>query len=114
MAEVNILEWLNELINKLKATGAKLIWASATPVPEGARKRSNENVVKYNTKAKEIMEKNGIFINDLYSFALPKLDRIQREKNVHFTRFGYEVLAQQVAASISKGLEGCKNKDVEK
>jgi acyl-CoA thioesterase-1 len=50
------------------------------------------------------MNKHGVIINDLYSFALPRLDEIQRPKNVHFTEAGSELLAEQVAKSILKAL----------
>ena len=40
---------LNELVTKLKSTGAKLIWASTTPVPGNGC--SNEDVMKYNEVA---------------------------------------------------------------
>jgi len=93
---------LRELVKELKATYAKLIWASTTPVPEGAlrpsRKRGDE--VAYNAVAKKVMDENHIPINDLYTFALAKLKDIQQPANVHFTPKGYEVLGERVAASI--------------
>ena len=51
------------------------------------------------------MEAGGIATNDLYAFALPKLEKIQRPANVHFTPEGSKVLAKQVAAAILKALE---------
>ncbi len=95
-----------ELVKRLKKTGAKLIWCSTTPVPEGCSPpRSNEDVLAYNAVAKKIMEKNGVEIDDLYAFALKQLDKIQRPANVHFSPKGSTVLAEQVAASIAKALE---------
>ena len=81
---------LRDLVQTMKATGAKLIWASTTPVPEGklSPKRSNDDVVAYNAVAKKIMEENGVAINDLYAFALPRLKEIQRPVNVHFSDAG--------------------------
>jgi len=92
---------LGELVERLKRTGAKLIWCSTTPVPEGCSPpRTNDDVLAYNAVAKKIMDANGIAIDDLYAFALPKLKEIQRPANVHFTPEGSAVLAGQVAASI--------------
>ncbi|MBN2455419.1 MAG: SGNH/GDSL hydrolase family protein [Sedimentisphaerales bacterium] len=91
---------LTKLVRKLKATGAKLIWATTTPVPQGAAGRIKGDEVAYNAIAQKIMVKNEIFINDLYSFALPRLLEIQMEQNVHFTPDGYVLFAQQVADSI--------------
>jgi len=93
---------LRELVARLKQTGAKLIWASTTPVPEGNLNppRKNSDVAAYNAVAKKIMAENGIPIDDLYTFALPRLKEIQLKENVHFTPEGYRALAGQVAASI--------------
>ena len=97
---------LKELVARLKKTGARLIWCSTTPVPEGCSPpRKNEDVIAYNAAAKKIMEANGIVIHDLYAFALPRLGKIQRPANVHFTPEGSKVLAEQVAAAIIDVLE---------
>jgi len=97
---------LNELVVRLKKTGAKLIWCSTTPVPEGCSPpRTDEDVLAYNAVAKKIMEAGGIAIDDLYAFALPKLRQIQLPANVHFTPEGSAVLAEQVAQSILASLE---------
>jgi acyl-CoA thioesterase-1 len=90
------------IVERLKATGAKLIWASATPVPRDDLKpvRKTEDVLAYNAAARAIMTANGVAVNDLYAFALPRLKEIQRPENVHFTEAGYEALAAEVAAAI--------------
>ena len=54
------------------------------------------------------MEENQIVTDDLYSFALPQLSKIQRPENVHFTLAGSDALAKQVAASIEPALAGKK------
>jgi acyl-CoA thioesterase-1 len=97
---------LGELIARLKTTGAKLIWCSTTPVPEGklSPPRRPEDVPRYNEIAARIMHTNGIAINDLYGFALPRLAQIQRPENVHFTEAGSEQLAQIVAEAVVKAL----------
>jgi hypothetical protein len=97
---------LRELVMRLKATGAKLIWASTTPVPEGKLNppRSDADVQAYNRLAAAIMAENQVAINDLYTFALSRLADIQRPANVHFTDAGSKVLAGQVAASITAAL----------
>jgi len=97
---------LRLLVEKMAATGAKLIWCSTTPVPEAVEgpARTPEDVIAYNEVAKRIMDERGTPIDDLYSFALPKLAEIQQPANVHFTPEGYEVLATQVAASIEAAL----------
>ena len=51
------------------------------------------------------MQKHGVAIDDLYSFALPRLAEIQLPANVHFKPEGSQQLADQVAASIMKALD---------
>ena len=99
-------ENLRELVQRLKQTGAALIWASTTPVPDAdvTPPRKNSDVIAYNAVARRIMEENGIPIDDLYPVALSRLGEIQRPANVHFTDPGYEVLAESVAASIRTAL----------
>lgn len=97
---------LRELVKRLKATGAKVIWCSTTPVPEGKLNpvRKNSDVIAYNAVALKVMQENGIAVDDLYSFAWPKLAQIQLPQNVHFNPQGYKVLAGCVVASIQAAL----------
>ncbi len=101
---------LRELVHQLKTTKAILIWANTTPVPGPANKlgRITEDVPIYNAVAAKIMSENKIVTDDLYSFALPQLSKIQRVENVHYTDEGYEVLAKKVAASIEAVLSKAK------
>lgn len=94
---------LKEIVEKLKATGAKLIFATTTPYPDkaGGPLRDPGMSEKYNNVALKIVKKNGIEINDLYSFVLPRMEELQKPNNVHFTEKGSEALANQVVARIS-------------
>ena len=96
---------LDEIVGRLKKTGAKLIFATTTPVPDGTGIRAKGDAVIYNRAAERVMKRHGVPINDLYSFALPRLKEIQRDSNVHFNPQGSELLAEQVAKSILKALE---------
>jgi len=96
---------LNEIVKRLKKTGAKLIFATTTPVPDGTKIRVKDDAAIYNRVAVKVMKKHGVTINDLYSFALPRLKEIQRDQNVHFNPKGSEQLAEQCAKSILKALE---------
>ena len=98
---------LAALVARLKTTGARLIWATTTPVPEGKLNppREPEDVKKYNTAAKRVMEANGIATNDLYAVALPRVSEIQLPVNVHFNDAGSELLGRQVAAAIRTDLK---------
>jgi acyl-CoA thioesterase-1 len=93
---------LRQLVSQLKTTGAKLIWATTTPVPENVTgpKRHPADVILYNSIAKKIVEENKIAIDDLYGLALPELSKIQKPVNVHFTDDGSMVLARAVVEKI--------------
>ena len=97
---------LKTIVSRLKQTGAKLIWATTTPVPEGELNppRKFYDTPKYNAIAARVMAEAGIQINDLYSLVLPQAAAIQRPHDVHFTDEGYEVLARQVTDVIRRSL----------
>lgn len=99
---------LREIVGKLKATGAKLIFATTTPVPDGAMKvyRTNADVIKYNEAALKVMKENDILVNDLYTFSKPQLKDIQiQPANVHFTPKGSEALGKQVIAAVKAAVK---------
>ena len=96
---------LTELVARLKKTGAKLIWRSTTPVPEGAKGRIPGDSAKYNAIARKIMDANQIAIDDLYAFAKPRLGKIGRKADVHYTSAGSKQLANNVAEAIGEALE---------
>ncbi len=97
---------LTALVARLKKTGAALIWATTTPVPTGNLSpiRRTDDVVAYNGIALGIMRREDIAINDLYTFALARIDQIQLPENVHFTDEGSELLAEPVAACIEAAI----------
>jgi acyl-CoA thioesterase-1 len=93
---------LVKLVSTLKQTGARLVWASTTPAPEGPQDppRNAADVLRYNAAAKRVMDANGIPINDLYTYCAPRLGKIQKKQDVHFTDAGYWGIAGQVATAI--------------
>lgn len=93
---------LEKIVAMLKATEAKLIWASTTLVPEGEAGRIVGDEVKYNLVAEKIMQKHGIEVNDLreLSGTFPE-SYFRGPGDVHFTPEGSEKLAVQVATFIS-------------
>lgn len=101
---------LRTLVAKLKATGAKLIWATITPIPDGELNppRSFGKVPEYNEIAKRVMTENGVTIDDLNTIITPHLAEQQIPKDVHYKPEGYATLAKQVAASIEAALPAKK------
>lgn len=96
---------LRKLVARLEQTGAKLIWRSTTPVPEGALGRIPGDEVRYNAVAAAIMQERGIPIDDQYTFAQARLEEIQRPANVHFTDAGSRALAEQAVHAIEQALK---------
>lgn len=92
---------LGAITERLEATGARLIFATTTPVPEGVRPyRAPSDPLTYNAVALEVLDGREVAINDLFTFANARLAEIQKERDVHFSRAGSEALAEQVARAI--------------
>jgi acyl-CoA thioesterase-1 len=97
---------LEELVARLEKTGAKLIYATTTPVPEGKVNppRHPADVPRYNAVAMRVMKRHHIPVDNLYQAILPKLATLQQPVNVHYTPEGYSFLARHVADSILAAL----------
>ena len=96
---------LTEIVTKLEKTGAKLIFATTTPVPQGVRPyRATDDPKIYNQIARAIMGDHKIPVNDLFAFAEPRLDELQKNADVHFKPKGSKALARQVARSVRRAL----------
>ncbi len=94
---------LKNILGKLQATGARLIWASTTPVPEKAPASvtSDELCQTYNAVAKALMEEEGIPVNDLYTAVLPDHSQYwTAPNNIHFNEAGSAFLGRRVANAI--------------
>ncbi|MCE9610163.1 MAG: SGNH/GDSL hydrolase family protein [Chthoniobacter sp.] len=106
--QVNPLEQyeknLREIVARLKKTGAKLVFATTTPVPGGSGGRVEKDELAYNESALRIMKAEGVAIDDLHAIVRAKPDT-QLPANVHFTADGYKVLAAQVVSSIKDVLK---------
>ena len=97
---------LRALVAEMKKTGAKLVFATTTPVPEGKLNppRSFGDVARYNEIALKVMKEQGVAIDDLNAAVAPELAKLQRPHDVHYTPEGYETLAQAVAKCLQSTL----------
>ena len=93
---------LDQLVVRLKKTGAKLIWAHTTTVPDGEAGRKLGDDDRYNDAASRVMKKHGIEINDLnaLSDSFPS-GLFTAPGNVHFKTEGSRRLGKAVAEKIS-------------
>ncbi len=98
---------LQAIVKKLKATGAKLIFATTTPVPDGGVRphRDITDPQRYNQIAHDVVKGQEVAITDLYSLSQKYAEEIQRPVDVHFTPTGSRLLAEEVARGIQKALK---------
>jgi hypothetical protein len=100
---------LRKLIALMKPTGAKLIFATTTPIPKGGKlspSRIFDDIEARNEIARKVMSENGVSVDDLYGTILPQIAEVGRPNDVHFKPEGYDVLAKAVASSIEAQLPG--------
>ncbi len=110
------LEQYRENVRRLievgqKHAGARVIWATTTPVREAAaiqghwRKglagRDGSEVERYNAVAVEVARAMGARVNDLHAVVMAQgRDKMLLEDGTHYTAAGYEVLGQAVARAV--------------
>lgn len=98
---------LRALITQMKATGAKLVFATTTPVPKGgvlSPTRKFDSIEERNKLAVALMQEQGVAVDDLYAVVLPVMSKVGRDNDVHFGPEGYALLAKAVAMSIESQL----------
>lgn len=102
-------ERLTKLVERLKETGATLIWAPTTYV-QGGWGRVKGDEVKYNAIAEKIMRQHDVKINDIHALTANFPPELFKSKgNVHFSTEGYKKIAEQVTASIKEVLQNDAN-----
>lgn len=97
---------LRTLVARMQATGAKLIWATTTPIPDGELNppRQFGQVQEYNAIAARVMTERGIPTDDLNAHITPEFTKLSIPKDLHYTKEGSEFLAKKVAEEITKAL----------
>lgn len=90
------------------AAGARLIWASTTPVtvkgqPEELDPVINATIVERNRLAAKVVRQAGVPIDDLYAVAVSHL-ALAKGDQFHWTAEGYHLMATSVADSIVAAL----------
>lgn len=97
---------LDSIISMIKKkTNAKLIFVTTTYVPQNEPGRYQNDVQKYNDAAKEIMNKHGVIVNDIYNASIPihKMHGLG-SNDVHYNKEGYEKLGDLIADFLNKQL----------
>jgi hypothetical protein len=96
---------LEKLVLRMKKTGARLVFATTTPVPEGEAGRKVGDDLRYNKAALAVMEKHDVAVNDLHALMAGRMARFgTRPGNVHFKPEGSSLLAEKVAKALKEAL----------
>ena len=96
---------LEQLAQRLASTGATLVWASTTVVPEGDVGRFVGDEATHNGVAAAIARRHGIAINDLHALTKSFAGKYSLGPgDVHFTPEGSAKIARQVATAITQAL----------
>jgi len=102
---------LDRIVERLRQTDAKLIWAATTPVIEERHRaakdfdRCNRDVDACNAAAAEIMAAAGIPVDDLHAAVTAAgAENIISDDGVHLTDDGYRMLGRVAADCIRKYL----------
>jgi len=75
---------LTEMVKRLKATGAKVIWASTTPIIGSNGIHFAGDEVKYNQIAAKVMKKAGVPINDMHTYGKESHKKVRHAKTYNY------------------------------
>jgi lysophospholipase L1-like esterase len=97
---------LEQLVARMNQAGAKLVWASTTPIPDSPDgKQTAASIVQRNHAAAEVMQRHSVAVNDLFAAVTPHLAELQPPQDVHFNAKGYEFLGRKVAEAVLLALD---------
>lgn len=110
---------MRKILRELKKTGAKVIFATTTPVHDDKEffpgpmppAHINADIVKYNKAITEAFSDEDIIINDLFEAIYEKRADYLSEDMIHPNEKGIEVLSKAVADAI-RSCNAAKNKNV--
>jgi hypothetical protein len=86
---------LEKVVERLKQTGARLVWARTTPFRD-KDSTVEDGSVALNETADAVMKKHGIPLNDLHAAILPSVATARGEDGTHFNADGVRILAARV------------------
>lgn len=109
------VHFLKRIIKEIRRNGAQIVFATTTPILENGSAMDNTGtgvtitynnawVQQYNKAACELMEKENITVNDLYTLCLQDDRYFKCEDLLHLTEEGYRRCAEQAAAIIREKL----------
>ncbi len=112
VSQADYVKNLTEIARRLQATGAKVIFATTTPIPDSLtsqptgpgtldpKARFFVPLSGRTAAAVEALQKMGVVIDDLNSVIHADREKYWNPKDLHFSPQGSQVLGRAVAASI--------------
>src|SRR5690606_22289140 len=92
---------MEQLVQRLKRTGAKLVFVTTTVIPTGEAGRFEGDDVMYNDAAIAVMEKYGVKVLDLHTPSVAIHEAYKKgEGDVHYTPEGSQKLAEHITEGI--------------
>jgi lysophospholipase L1-like esterase len=99
---------LRNILALLRKTGARIVWATSTPVPTTRPRKpagwlwKMDDIVRYNAASCELMRSEGVPINDLFELIVPDMPRLLDDGMCHLSAEGVEVAARAVVTAIER------------
>lgn len=101
-------ENMKKILRVLKNTGAKIIFATTTPVSDAKKNlvgpmppaHRNEDIISRNKSVLETFKGEDIYINDLFSLIYDNREEYLRDDMIHPNEKGIKILGSAVAEAI--------------
>ncbi len=109
---------MKRILRVLKSTGAKVIFATTTPVSDEKKNlvgpmppaHRNEDVIEYNAAVLDAFRNEDVIINDLFSIMYDEKEKYLSQDMIHPNEEGVKLLGNAVAQAILQ----CPVSDVER
>ncbi|MBE5743730.1 MAG: SGNH/GDSL hydrolase family protein [Clostridiales bacterium] len=101
---------VKSILRELKKTGAKIIFATTTPVANEKANligpmppaHKNSDIIKYNSAVLELLKNDDVIVNDLFLLLNDKKEEYLSEDMIHPNENGVKLLGKAVADCIKK------------
>lgn len=111
-SEEEFVKNMMQILDILQKRHKVIIFSTTTPVRYANKYNKNEVIERYNNLIVPKLRERGVIINDLNSLLKPDIDRYICDDNIHLTKEGIELCANQVADCIREAagcLAECEN-----
>ncbi|WP_407677812.1 SGNH/GDSL hydrolase family protein [Candidatus Seribacter sulfatis] len=92
---------LQQIVEVLKGTGAKVLWRSITPLASDVPGRMQSDELRYNATAAQVMKKNSVAVHDVSNTYRQQLTALLSD-GVHFNKDGNKLLANALREELSR------------